>query len=87
MNDQDTTPEAVDEEIYRMKELNDKKEIIGLTARDLSIIQYTVRHATNSDYAQFVPSIDLALPSGIRGRLVRKPNIGYVFAVDISSLL
>lgn len=87
MADQDITPEAVDEEFYRMKELTEKKEIIGLTPRDMNIIQAALRNANNFDYAQFVPSVELNLPSGIRGRLVRKPNIGYVFAIDISSII
>lgn len=71
--------------------LNKKSEmdISGLTESDLRALLHIMGHIKRMEpaYVKLIPSMDINLTSGLSGRLIWKPKIGYVFALDLVSSL
>ena len=87
MADNSISEAQIEERDFRLKELEEEPEIIGLTSRDLRVISTLMYKIPSVTDQEFIVSIEVNLPSGITGRLVRKPRIGFVFAVDVTSII
>lgn len=66
----------------------DEGEAFGLTEGDMRNILVIISKMKSWDKSltNLVPSLDIALPSGLRGKLIWKKNTGYVFSFDSLSV-